>query len=96
MYSVNVTLRNLTCLDTESIHSSDKFALSGAIRGSSAEPVGIYLPTMRINDNDLRPIDRTYSLFTDEPRIEISLVAWDIDEGVRGRNRKTISRQRLT
>lgn len=81
MYSVNVILRNLICFDTESIHSSDKFALSGAIRGRSVEPVGIYLPTMRINDNESRSIDQAYSLFTDEPRIEISLAAWDIDEG---------------
>jgi hypothetical protein len=81
MYSVNVVLRKLTCFDTESIHSSDKFALSGAIIGDSGEPIGIYLPVMRINDGEARSIDQVYSLSTDNPNVGISLIAWDIDEG---------------
>jgi hypothetical protein len=80
MYSTTVAMRKLTCNDTESIHSSDKFALSGAIL-SDAETIGIYLPTIRINDKEVRDIDREYSIHSYSPIVGISLTAWDLDEG---------------
>ena len=54
-FSIEVTLEALVCRDTESIHSSDKFALAGAVF-TDTDSAGIVLPMMRINDGETRPL----------------------------------------
>ena len=81
MYNVTVIFEKLTCLDTESIHSSDKFALSGGLKSDVGDPVGFYLPTIRINTNETREIDHEFSLRADQPEVHLALSAWDLDEG---------------
>ena len=48
-YSIQVYLQKLTCRDTESIHSSDRFALTGAVT-TDQQTTGLMEPTFRIND----------------------------------------------
>jgi hypothetical protein len=82
MYRVSVFFRKLTCFDTESIHSSDKFALSGVISSDAQEPLAFYMPTIRVNDNKLPVyVEREYEFYCDSPKFGISLVAWDLDSG---------------
>jgi hypothetical protein len=79
MFDITVEIEKVACRDTESIHSSDKFAMSGAFVGD-AGAVGVYLPSFRINDNEQRRIDRSYRFSSTTPRFAMSLMAWDLDE----------------
>ena len=79
MYNTTLRLKRLICRDTESIHSSDKFALTGALV-SDTETVGIYLPTIQINDGEDRSIEREYSISSKAPLVGLSLTAWDLDQ----------------
>lgn len=79
-YSFTVQLLEVHCNVTESIHSSDKFALGGSLFTKEG-PVGVVLPLMRINDNETRDLrEWTYRLESAEPVLGISLQAWDRDE----------------
>jgi hypothetical protein len=79
MYDIIVDIEKVICRDTESIHSSDRFAMSGAFVGDAGS-AGVYLPSFRINDNEQRAIDRSYHFSSTTPRFAMSLMAWDLDE----------------
>lgn len=79
MYAITVELVKVVCRDTESIHSSDKFALAGSIFTEDANQ-GVYFPTMRINDGEERVLGRSYQVTSRMPRIGVSLTGWDIDD----------------
>jgi len=79
MYDITVEIEKVMCKDTESIHSSDRFALSGAFVGDAGS-AGVYLPSFRINDNEQRVIDKSYRFSSTTPRFAMSLMAWDLDE----------------
>lgn len=79
-YSVEVVLEKLTCRDTESIHSSDKFALAGAVF-TDIDSAGIILPLMRINSGENRLLQRqVFNAGSTFAKVGINLQAWDIDE----------------
>ena len=79
VHAITVDLINVICRDTESIHSSDKFALAGSIF-TGQENQGVYFPTMRINDHEERNLGRSYHFISDLPSVGISLMGWDLDE----------------
>lgn len=79
MYDITVEIHKVVCNDTESIHSSDKFALSGAFVGDAGS-AAVYLPSFRINDGEQKIIDSSYSFSSTTPRFAMSLMAWDLDE----------------
>jgi hypothetical protein len=78
-YSLILNLKRLVCRDTESIHSSDKFALTGAMT-SDEGTVGIYFPMHRINSGESWDIFEEYILTSKSPRVQISLFGYDLDE----------------
>ena len=82
-YGFQVYLDKVICRDTESLLSSDKFALVGAVF-TDLEVTGFAMPMMRINNgetrsfpNDLRHV---FDGSSSTPRIGISLKAWDLDQ----------------
>jgi hypothetical protein len=79
MFDIIVDFGKLTCKDTESVHSSDRFAMSGALVGDAGS-AGVYLPSFRINDGEQRNIDQSYHFSSAAPRFAMSLMAWDLDE----------------
>src|SRR4051794_25536232 len=79
MYDITVEIQKVLCNDTESLHSSDRFALSGAFVGDTGS-AGVYLPSFRINDHEQRAIDRSYRFSSTTPQFAMSLLAWDLDE----------------
>lgn len=79
-YSIEVALEALVCRDTESIHSSDKFALPGAVF-TDTESAEVMFPTMRINDGETRLLQSlVFQSGSQVPKVGPSLQAWDIDE----------------
>lgn len=79
-YNIEVILDSLHCRDTESIHSSDKFALAGAVF-TDIHTEGTILPIMRINDGEHRTLKRVlFNNKSHNPIVGINLQAWDIDE----------------
>ncbi len=79
MYDIVVEIEKVVCVDTESIHSSDRFAMTGAFV-SDAGSAGVYLPSFRINDGEQRIINGSYRFSSTTPRFAMSLMAWDLDE----------------
>jgi hypothetical protein len=79
MYSITVELIRVVCRDTESIHSSDKFALAGSVF-TEAETRGVYFPMMRINEGEQRSLGVTDEFTSGVPRVGIALTGWDLDE----------------
>jgi hypothetical protein len=79
MYTINVELVKVICRDTESIHSSDRFALAGAVLTEVGRQ-GVYFPTMRINDGEERTLGTSYQLTSGSPAVGISPQGWDLDE----------------
>jgi hypothetical protein len=82
-YSFQVGIDLVTCNDTESIHSSDKFALAGAVITDSTR-TGFVMPTIRINSGEQREYDRDIRLvfngIANVPTLGIVLQAWDLDQ----------------
>jgi hypothetical protein len=81
-YWIEVFLLNVECRDTESIHSSDMFALSGAI-STDHDAQGFVMPTVRINTGETRsylPAGPIFAGGSNEPKVGLALEAWDIDE----------------
>jgi hypothetical protein len=83
MYTYTVRLMEVRCFRTESVHSSDKFALAGSVF-SGKNAVGVALPLMRMNNGDQRDLsgfeDYTYTVQSLEPEVGISLQGWDLDQ----------------
>lgn len=82
-YWFDVWLDSLYCEDPESLHSTDKFALSGAVI-TDLEAAGFVMPTIRPpeNQHSYFPQDLVH-LFSDRssvPRFGLDLHAWDLDE----------------
>lgn len=82
-YWFDVWLDSLYCEDPESLHSNDKFALSGAV-STDLEAAGFVMPTIRPpeNQHSFFPQDLVH-LFSDRssvPRFLLDLHAWDLDE----------------
>jgi len=83
-YQIQVHLNKLTCRDTESLHSSDKFALAGAIT-TGTDTAGFVLPTFRINDSHPDNVRQFENLLvfdggSETPDVGIVFQAWDMDE----------------
>jgi hypothetical protein len=81
-YWIQVFLLRVTCKDTESIHSSDKFALAGDIVTDRAN-VALIKPMFRINSGDehsFLPSGPIFSGWSSQPKVGITLQAWDLDE----------------
>jgi|SRR5882672_7531882 len=82
-YSFQVGIDTVTCNDTESLHSSDKFALAGAVITDSSR-TGFVMPMIRINSGNQFTYDRDIRLvfdgLADSPSVGIVLQAWDLDQ----------------
>ena len=79
-YSVEVTLDNIVCRDTESIHSSDKFALSGVVFTDLGQPAAFTFPIMRINSGETRQLGQLlFNGSSVAPKVGLVFQAWDID-----------------
>jgi|GEM_PF-6406043 len=83
MYKYKVFIENVTCNDTESIHSPDKLVLSGLI-ASGTKQKGYALPLIRINTHQTKSYPEDVSLLFDgyskEAVIGIVVNAVDIDQ----------------
>ena len=83
-YNVKVYLYKLHCRDTESLHSSDRIALAGAVT-TDRDANGFVVPSFRINDE---PPDDVHefgnALIFDGPaeaaKLGLIVQAWDLDE----------------
>jgi hypothetical protein len=82
-YQLSVRLDKVACRHTESVSSSDKFALKGQVITDLGNSHFI-MPMMRINDGEDRefPDDLAvvFSGFSGTSTIGVILEAWDIDE----------------
>lgn len=82
-YWFEVRLDGLVCRDTESLHSSDKFGLAGAVLTDVASK-GFIMPMMRINDGETRTFPDDLKVVFNGPsggnKIRLSLTAWDLDQ----------------
>ena len=79
-YSFTVQLVEVHCTRTESIHSSDKFALSGAVVTKEGS-TGVVLPLIRINNGETRDLTMwSYRIDSAEPVVGITLRAMDLDQ----------------
>ncbi|MBB3836322.1 hypothetical protein FHS57_000304 [Runella defluvii] len=83
MYKYKVVIENVTCSDTESIHSGDKLVLSGLIATGNKQK-GYALPLLRINTGQTKSYPADTSLlfddFSKESTIGIVVHAVDIDQ----------------
>ncbi|MCM3905194.1 MAG: hypothetical protein ND866_26155 [Pyrinomonadaceae bacterium] len=82
-YWFRVDVDRVICRDTESLHSSDKLALSGALM-TDTHIQGFVLPMIQINDGETRRYpDDLSTIFnggSSEPRIGIAFLGWDLDQ----------------
>lgn len=79
-YTIEVTLENLICRDTESILYPDKFALAGAVFTDS-DSAGVVFPLMHISSGGKRELQTLiFSGVSDVAKVGLVLQAWDIDE----------------
>lgn len=78
-YSTNLQLHRLICRDTESIHSSDKLALTGAVK-TDTDSVSVYFPMRRINDGETWEVNQSFSLSANTPHMGVALLEFDLDE----------------
>ncbi len=82
-YRIKVTLEDVYCRDTESVHSADKLAVAGAVWVDGA-PRGIVMPMMRINDYERRRFPDDLAVVfdggADTGEVVLLLQAWDLDE----------------
>jgi hypothetical protein len=79
-FLINVWLTKVHCIQTESIHSSDKFSLTGAVfTGTKSE--GVALEMIRINNGETRVFNRLlFSETSKQPKVGVILEAWDLDD----------------
>lgn len=83
MYKFKVFIEKIRCTDTESIHSSDKLFIAGAVI-SNEESKGFAKPLIRINTNEERNFTNEDSLLFEgiskSSSISIALQATDLDQ----------------
>jgi hypothetical protein len=82
-YWFRVYVDRVICRDTESLHSSDKFALAGVVM-TDLNAQGFVMPMIRINDGETRRYDEDLNTIFDaassEPKVGIALLGWDLDQ----------------
>jgi hypothetical protein len=82
MYTITVELVRVRCRDTESLISSDKFALAGTIFAEDTKAPGGVSPFLyhtRINDGEERAIGTRNTVQTASPAVGVVFTALDVD-----------------
>ena len=82
-YRIKVTLEDVYCRDTESVHSADKLAVAGAVTVDGTAH-GIVMPTMSIDDYQRKRFPDDLAVVfeggSDTGEVRLYLQAWDLDE----------------
>ncbi|MCK9861354.1 hypothetical protein [Paenibacillus sp. ATY16] len=80
MYIIRISFKRVNCIDTESLFSSDKFAMAGTVF-SGNDSKGMIFDLIRINDGESRDLSSyVFELHSEEPSIGVVLKALDLDE----------------